>query len=250
MVNSEKKIEKMSKGWEDISHEEENPYRIVGRPSNSKQWESLIKNIKDNLELNNNKRINEMNVLDVGCGNGEILFDIFGNQASIHGIDFSENMVKLCQEKNVNGIFHKGESNKIPFGNGMFDIVICYSIFHYFPNNIYVKETIDELLRVCKSEGKILIGDIPDIEKMNLLVPSIWNSPYKLIRKRLASFFKNYFTAENSYRHIEDPKNWKWYDLNHLMNDIKYLGHDVSISKQPSSLLASNHRKDIIVIKN
>ena len=71
------------------------------------------------------------------------------------GCDFSENLVKICLEKNLNVI--SGDILNIPFKDNTFDYTICIAVIHHLSTNEKRKKAISELLRVTKPNGKILI---------------------------------------------------------------------------------------------
>ena len=51
---------KMREGWDNLSSKEKNPYKIVGRTNNDKQWKLMIEDIKEKLLINKiNKKIKE-----------------------------------------------------------------------------------------------------------------------------------------------------------------------------------------------
>jgi hypothetical protein len=40
-----------------------------------------------------------------------------------------------------------------------------YSVFHYFPSHEYADHALKEQFRVCRDNGRIWIGDVPDKSK-------------------------------------------------------------------------------------
>lgn len=96
-------------------------------------------------------------ILDVGCGNAN-LFDLLPNgKYELHGIDFSENMILEARNNcKVNASFCVGDAEKLPFDNDTFDIIVCNASFHHY---IHPNEVLQEMHRVLKDGGKLLIGD-------------------------------------------------------------------------------------------
>jgi len=126
-----------------------------------KQWKKLVKIFTDLLAIKKDSEI-----LDVGCGQGAFLEQI-KEYKSISGIDSSENAVINLKTK-MKGDFRVSQANNLPFDDNSFDTVICFSIFHYFESINYSKQVINELIRVTKPLGQILIGDINDFDKKEL----------------------------------------------------------------------------------
>ncbi len=90
---------------------------------------------------------------DIGCGNGKNM--LYRNDCINLGCDFSENLIKICQEKNINAIV--GDILNIPFQENTFDYTICIAVIHHLSTNEKRKKAIQELQRVTKPNGKILI---------------------------------------------------------------------------------------------
>jgi ubiquinone/menaquinone biosynthesis C-methylase UbiE len=112
--------------------------------------------------LHNWEQINpEAKVLDVACGTGEferLLLDKNPTQ-KITGIDISENMLSVAQEKYKtypNVKFHKASVHSLPFDNHCFDVVLSANAFHYFDEP---QIALAEMTRVLKPNGKIVILD-------------------------------------------------------------------------------------------
>ena len=58
----------------------------------------------------------------------------------IAGIDFSKEQLRHINDENVK--ICVAEAAKLPFNDGYFDKVFCHSVFPYFPNISYARQTI------------------------------------------------------------------------------------------------------------
>ena len=95
-------------------------------------------------------------ILDVGCGNGELMKYITENiSKDIRGIELSKSNVQKCIEKGLTVIEGNAEKDLIQFPNKSFDYVILSQTLQAFLNPELV---INELLRV----GKKAIVTIPN----------------------------------------------------------------------------------------
>ena len=95
-------------------------------------------------------------ILDVGCGNGELMKYITENiSKDIRGIELSKSNVQKCVEKGLTVIEGNAESDLIQFPNKSFDYAILSQTLQAFLNPELV---INELLRV----GKKAIVTIPN----------------------------------------------------------------------------------------
>lgn len=90
---------------------------------------------------------------DIGCGNGKNM--LYRSDCYNYGCDFSSELVKICLDKNLNVI--EGDILNIPFEDNQFDYTICIAVLHHLSTEDKRKKAIDELKRVTKQGGKILI---------------------------------------------------------------------------------------------
>jgi len=90
---------------------------------------------------------------DIGCGNGKNM--LYRSDCINYGCDFSEKLVEICKNKKLNVI--EGDILNIPFEDNSFDYTICIAVIHHLSSEDKRKRAIEELKRVTKSDGKILI---------------------------------------------------------------------------------------------
>ena len=106
-------------------------------------------------------------VLDVGCGDGELMSFLFENiTQDIRGIEISKTNVQKCISKGLIVIEGDAEKDLIQFPDSSFDIVILGQTLQAFLNP---EKVLNELLRV----GKKAIVTIPNFGhwkvRLNLL---------------------------------------------------------------------------------
>jgi len=90
---------------------------------------------------------------DIGCGNGKNMF--YRKDCINLGCDFSENLVKLCNEKSLQVI--QGNILNVPFQDNLFNHTLCIAVLHHLSTIEMRKQAIQELIRITKLNGKILI---------------------------------------------------------------------------------------------
>lgn len=100
-------------------------------------------------------------VLDVACGTGtfERLVVVEQPTQSIIGVDLSEKMLEIAEEKcrdYPNVSFQNASVTALPFVDRSFDVVVSASAFHYFENPT---AALIEMRRVLKPEGELVILD-------------------------------------------------------------------------------------------
>lgn len=152
-------------------------------------------------EINN---INFDKLLDVGCGTGEILNRIANSKQKYYGLDLSEKMLDVARLKNnsKNITYINGDSDKIPFKNNFFDIVICVESFHHYPNPDNVAK---EFNRILKKGGSLIICDMYRRQPLrtiyNLFMKIVNTGDVKIYTiEEIENIFKNYgFTMLKRY---------------------------------------------------
>lgn len=154
---------------------------------------TIFKSIMKWLNLKKNDK-----VLEVGCGAGLWLIPLSKILKDVIGLDSSKSMLKRIP-KNIKT--YLSEANKLSFPNNYFDKVFSFSVFQYFPNFEYAREVIKEMYRVCKYEGRILICDIPNINKK-----ALYFKKKKLEHHNLKRLFysKNFFKKQYKNSKIFD----------------------------------------------
>ena len=120
-------------------------------------YERLINTILKNLI-----KIKKLAVLDIGIGTGKLSTELYKNGYQITGIDFSEEMLKVCNEKMplaklVQHDFSKGLPDDIKYEK--FDYIVSTYAFHHL-NDIDKIIFIKKLLENLNKNGLIIIGDV------------------------------------------------------------------------------------------
>ena len=112
--------------------------------------------------------LKDSRVLDVGCGDGELMSFLYKNiTKDVRGIEISKQNVQKCISKGLTVIEGDAEKDLFQFPNSSFDIVILGQTLQAFLNP---EKVLNELLRV----GKKAIVTIPNFGhwkvRLNLLL--------------------------------------------------------------------------------
>lgn len=91
---------------------------------------------------------------DIGCGNGKNMM-YRCDKLKYVGVDICPEFVQICKDKHLNVI--EGSVLNIPYDDKQFDNVICIAVIHHLQDKTNRIKAIEELLRVTKYDGKILI---------------------------------------------------------------------------------------------
>jgi len=101
-------------------------------------------------------------LLDVGCGTG-----VFGARmrrelpgATVYGVDLVSGMLAQGADRwraDAEGLLPvQGDSERLPFATGSFDVLTCANSFHHYPNQ---RGAVAEMFRVLKPGGRLLLID-------------------------------------------------------------------------------------------
>jgi ubiquinone/menaquinone biosynthesis C-methylase UbiE len=133
----------------------------------------------------------EDTVLDVACGTGNMVIYCAPSVASVDGVDIAERMIALAeaeaQQRQVGNVrFSVGPVEQLPYPDGGHTLVMCRAAFHHFADP---RRVFDEMLRCCRSGGRLSIQDIvaygePDIDAyVEELERAIDNSHCRTLRR-------------------------------------------------------------------
>lgn len=114
------------------------------------EWKWLNEHLPDSREIN---------VLDIGCGNGALLNALQDRIKSGVGVDESAGMIEQAKKRNAKIeklSFLVINGPVLPFADQTFDVVISMMSFRYLDWD----PLLHEVKRVCKAGGKFLILDM------------------------------------------------------------------------------------------
>lgn len=138
-----------------------------------------------------------MQVLDVGCGTGNFSIKLAEKGCKVVGIDMSTEMLKIAKEKarcrNLNIEFYKMDVLDLKFQDEYFDGVFSMAVFEFIQNP---DRAIDEMFRVLRKDGHLLIGTINR--------DSRWGQMYLT-----EEFQKNSVFKYANFKTVEEIKNLK-----------------------------------------
>ncbi|MFA7319377.1 MAG: methyltransferase domain-containing protein [Parcubacteria group bacterium] len=99
-------------------------------------------------------------VLDFGCGNGRLLEILKNKKIEYYGVDVSQKLVDLAKNKYqelAGNIAKTSGRAKLDFPDDFFDAVISIAVLHHFPDQDFRLAMAQELYRITKPDGKIII---------------------------------------------------------------------------------------------
>ncbi|MBU2892943.1 class I SAM-dependent methyltransferase [Colwellia sp. D2M02] len=195
----------------------------VCRPTTEQAWQALLIDIKSKLQIST--KLNS--ILDVGCGNGLLLSKLADDFDQLYGVDYASSMVEQAKILMPKQCFSVAEAAKLNFDDSSFDRVLSYSIFHYFPEQDYIIKAINEMIRVTKPGGIILIGDLLDKD----FEQKIKGASDPLIEEKLPDIMRY--------------SQWTFCDLAAVKLHFSHQVKHIEILNQPEHFQLSEYRKDL-----
>ena len=135
-VDEVKVQDRVSKDYEEVRYAEQYSIRY------QESWFRLMLSLIDKDGL----------ILDNGCGIGNLVEFLPKNE--IIGLDISRGMLTKAKER-MNTLVN-GYSQRLPFKDETFDVIVCRALLHHLPNP---KEGVTEMYRVLKKNGEVIISE-------------------------------------------------------------------------------------------
>ena len=232
--------------------------RSTGDEKEEEHFVNIANHISDILELSKNDL-----VIDVGCNSGLVTEKVADKVYKITGIDFIEEFIKDALElkRSHNSDYIEANAESLPFEAQLFSKGYCYNMIHGLPNKDCGVRVIEELIRVCKSNSIILIGDIPDTKKKyRYLWQRRWFQFKKGTLKRKAKMLTGLILPEWAKRFIkkrglkvitESKKGpgFIWHDLEELKKIFEKQCITCKITDQKKGLHDYCYRSNLILKK-
>jgi amino acid adenylation domain-containing protein/thioester reductase-like protein len=120
-------------------------------------------------------------VLDIGCGNGLLLFRIAPHCSHYCGMDISAEAIHYIEQQLQNNeqdwshvkVFQGAAHELAEFKPASFDTVILNSVIQYFPSVDYLVQVIEKIVNLVKPGGKIFIGDVRSLPLLEVFHTSV-----------------------------------------------------------------------------
>ncbi len=141
-----------------VGNSQKNVGRTVqGKPISDELWAKTIDFIKDNSAIDSSST-----VLELCCGNGEVVGNLARACKTAIGVDYSKKLLEQMEERfgdKVKAIY--ADALEADFEETSLDVVIIYASIQYFDEKDTLK-IVENSLKWLKPGGRLFIGDIPN----------------------------------------------------------------------------------------
>jgi SAM-dependent methyltransferase len=179
----------LSLPWKDLSGRNNAQWRIRARSYNHLMTQVLPPQATPGCRR----------ILDVGAGNCWLSFrlSLAGYRPVAVDLSMSDRDGLRAAEhyrSRLPGLFPRfqAEMDRLPFHDGLFDVVLFNASFHYSEN---AEATLREALRCLRGGGRAIVIDTPWYEREE--------SGRQMVSERRAAFLRKYGTASDAIEHVE-----------------------------------------------
>jgi SAM-dependent methyltransferase len=170
--------ERMRSDWNQRALEDPHYYvAFGGRDQDEESFVATAADVLRALETELRRLPNTTNRIDleIGCGPGRLLKPLSRHFTEIHGVDVSDEMIRLARERLrdiPNAHVHATNGASLAqFPDESLDFVYSYAVFQHIPSRDIVVEYMHEIRRVLKPDG-IFHGQFNGLS--HSLMPDTW----------------------------------------------------------------------------
>lgn len=120
-------------------------------------------------------------VLDVGCGSGLFFTQVAKQARMVVGVDVSRKLLlKAKEQANAfqNAFVLQADADHLPFKDGFFGSVFAFTVLQNMPKPA---ETLCELKRVAKRDGRVVVTGLKKAFPLNRFMDVLEGSALKLV---------------------------------------------------------------------
>jgi len=191
--------------------------------------------------------------LDIGCGHG-LLTDLIikfckKNKIKLSMCDIKIIIQKLKKKyfKYKNIKFIESEFQKRNFKKKRYDKILIYSVIHYADEP---KLFLNKAYKLLKTRGRLMIGDIPNINKKFRFLNTNSGKRFELKGNRNINNLNKLTSSLKSFlKHTKQNKKINDTFIFWILKNFQKLGANVYLAEQSNDLPYSFTRVDIIIEK-
>jgi SAM-dependent methyltransferase len=167
-------LDRMRQDWNERAREDPHYYVAFGRREQDDAEflataADVVRGLRDEIRRLPPER--RRKALEIGCGPGRLMRPLSADFSEIHGIDVSDEMIRLAATK-LAGIpnahlHHAAKSDLAAFPDESFDFIYSYAVFQHIPSRDVVLSYLTEVCRALKPGGilRCQINGLPETSK-------------------------------------------------------------------------------------
>lgn len=98
-------------------------------------------------------------VLEVGCGSGAFLYELYRQGCTVSGIDRSPTLIEYARQAMPEGRFEVADASQLDPGEPV-DAVVSFGVFLYFPSQAYARGVLERM--AASARHVVAVLDVPD----------------------------------------------------------------------------------------
>ena len=125
-------------------------------------------------------------ILEVGCGTGRWLMELYPHAEKVCGLDFSMGMLRQARQRDQPFLLVCGRGSRLPFLDGFFDLIFCVNAIHHFD---HPRVFVSEARRLLRPDGALaVIGMEPHGRRDSWYVYHYFDGVYETDLERFPSW--------------------------------------------------------------
>jgi len=169
-------------------------------------------------------------ILDSGCANGRLYEILKEKKIDYYGIDISENLIKIAQNKYPEAKFQVANALNLPFQDNFFDKVFSISVLHNIPSKEFKIQYLQEIKRVLKPNGFLILRVWDFWKRREGWQIFLKYTLLKLIGKSKLDFFDIFLPWKNSNGNILVQRYFHCFKKKGIEKLIKEVGFKIKES--------------------
>lgn len=196
-----------------------------GEPIKKEHWDDFLEYLKEVLYLDHSK-----DLIELCCGNGQIIGEIANTCKSAYGIDYSQQLLNQLDTTYGSAVkTYCCDVLEITMPLPKFDVALIYFSIQHFNERETLNLITNTIENLLKPASTLYIGDIPDSRRK-------WSYICKPEHR------KDYIKRVIS----KSPKIGNWFHPSFFEAIGVYLDITVDIIEQPVNQINSDHRFDVL----
>lgn len=205
----------------------------------------IVPDVLKKLDINN-----EDNLIEIGCGTGNLLIPLSYFVAEASGLDNSGVIGRL--KSRIGGAskisLYEGDFMTASLPSKTYSKVLVYSVIHYLEDEPAVIAFIDKALQLLKPGGRLLVGDVPNLDKKKRFTETKKGSV-------LSEKWQNQVHAAGPHPMSLLPRDTLLVNITDrllvgLIEHGRSKGFESYVLSQPQELPFGNTREDLLFIAN